>query len=200
MVGHLHHWHGTSAGRILSNKVDHLAGHIDRDGQVCTLAVRTTGWRHTGVICQWGCLALRHHVGNDWMFVGDLLLLGAMVWRRSMSACQGQDRLMHAGHQPTHHVGVGCKPAVCRAGFSACLAHMGIFDVTTIRGTKVPIFIMLEGSRGTWGLLCAHPTETVPGWLLVAYAVSAAASTAASSSTILHRILCRTCVCVFGFR
>ena len=94
---------------------------------------------------------------------------------------------MHASHAPAHHVGTGHILVVHWAELSAHLARVGIFDVTTVRRTVVPIFVMLEGSGCTWGLLCARPAKTIPGWLLVASAVSAATSTSASSSACVRR-------------
>ncbi len=37
--------------------------------------------------------------------------------------------------------------------------------------------------------MCAHSAETIPGWLLVAVAMSATTSTSASSSTVVGRAL-----------
>ena len=96
LVGHLQHRRGTSAGRILPGKVDHLAGHMDQDDHFRLLAVQATSLRHPIVIHQWGCLALSCHVGNGRMLVGKLLLLGVMVGWHSVAACQGQDCLVHA--------------------------------------------------------------------------------------------------------
>ncbi len=66
---------------------------------------------------------------------------------------------------------------------------MDIVNLTTVQETIVPTFVVLEGGGHTLGLLCARSTETIPGWLLVAAAVSTAASASVSSSVVVGHTL-----------
>ena len=77
------------------------------------------------------------------------------------------------------------------AGFSAQFAHVGIVNVAIMHKVVVPIFVVLEGGGRTLGLVCARSAKTIPGWLLVAAAVSvtASASASASSSAVVGRAL-----------
>ena len=95
---------------------------------------------------------------------------------------------MHPRHQPAHHVGAGRVPLVRRSGFSARFTRVGIVDVAPMQETVVPIFVPLEGGGCTL-LLCACSAETIPGWLLVAAAVSAATLASTSSSAVVGRAL-----------
>ena len=92
---------------------------------------------------------------------------------------------MHPRHQSAHHVGTACHWVVCRAGFSSRFARVVIINIATMQEAVVPIFIALEGGGRTLGLLCVRFAETKPCWLLVAAAVSAAASAFTSSSAVV---------------
>ena len=96
---------------------------------------------------------------------------------------------MHPHHQPTHHVCEGCRSVVRQAGFSARFACVGIVNVATLQEVVVPIFVALEGGGRMLGLVCARSAETIPGWLLVAVAVTAATSASASSSAVVDQAL-----------
>jgi hypothetical protein len=64
---------------------------------------------------------------------------------------------------------------------------VGIVNVAPVRETVVPIFVPLERGGRTL-VLCACSAETIPGWLLVAAAVSTSASASTSSSAGFQKI------------
>jgi hypothetical protein len=117
-----------------------------------------------------------------------LLLRATGGGPRSTAGRRGQDGLVHPCCQPTHHFGAGCVPVVRQSGFSARLTRVDIDNVAPMRETVVPIFVPLERGGCTL-LLCACSAETIPGWLLVATAMSASASASASSSAVVGRAL-----------
>ncbi len=182
-----HHRYGSSPRWILPDEVDYLARCMGREGHGCALTVCAPGW--SSVVRRWGCWALRQHVGNGRTVEGSLLLLRAPGGgRRSTAGRQGQDGLVHPCCQPAHHVGAGRVPVVRRFGSPAGFARVGIVNVAPVQETVVPIFVPLERSGRTL-VLCACSAETIPGWLLVAAAVSTSASASASSSGVVGRAL-----------
>ena len=93
---------------------------------------------------------------------------------------------MHPCCRPAHHVGVGRVPVVHRSGSPTGFACVGIVNVAPVQETVVPIFVPLERGGRTL-VLCARSAETIPGWLLVATAVTTSASASASPSAVVGR-------------
>ncbi len=84
LLAHLHHWHITSALRVLSNIHYHsLARVIHWHGHEHLLVVGACLW-HSAILCGWGWL-LPSRASRRVLVIGQtllraLLLLGATIW------------------------------------------------------------------------------------------------------------------------
>jgi hypothetical protein len=67
-------------------------------------------------------------------------------------------------------------------GFPTCCTHVEAVDIAAMCVAVVLILPTFVGSWRTQGLRCSSPAKTIPGWLLVAAAGTAATLTSAIAS------------------